>query len=112
MLTAHLVIAKQLVVAAKSGDNQAETEIEEKWYKNAVEIAAFLCKINPFWSEEEWIKMMHEHLELVKTEAVYILTGNYSPGIVVYDEIEIQTLEMADMMAKGIFKQFHCRFKK
>ncbi len=111
LLTAHLVIAKELVVATKAGENQSAAEAEKKWYENADEIAAFLGHINPFWSEEEWREMMHEHLKLVKTEAAYILAGNYSQGIAVYDRVERQTLQMADMMAKGIFKQFHCQFR-
>lgn len=112
LLAAHLVIAKDIVVAAKAGDNKTEVEAEKKWYENADEIATFLGCINPFWSEKEWRLMMHQHLKLVKTEAVYILTGSYSPGVAVYDEIELQTLKMADMMAEGIFKQFPCYFKK
>lgn len=110
LLTEHLTLAAALVEAAKAGDDQGAAEIEKKWYQNADEIAAFLGSINPFWSEEEWREMMHEHLKLVKAEAVDILTGNYSAGIAVYDEIERQTLEMADMMSKGIFKQFPCQF--
>jgi hypothetical protein len=31
----HLVIAAQLVKAAKAGNNQAATEAEKKWYSNA-----------------------------------------------------------------------------
>ncbi|MGE5396539.1 MAG: hypothetical protein ACM3MK_03260 [Chitinophagales bacterium] len=34
------------------------------------------------------------------------LTGKYAAGVAVYDDIEKQTLEMADMMAEGIFKKF------
>lgn len=85
-------------------------EYEKKWYKNADEIAAFLGSINPFWSEEEWRKMMHEHLMLVNSKAVDILSGNYAAGIAVYDEIERQTLRMADMISKGIFNQFPNEF--
>ena len=47
---------------------------------------------------------------MVKAEAINILTGNYEDGIEVYDEMERQTLEMADEMAKGMFKQFPNRF--
>lgn len=112
LLTAHLVIAEQIVVAAKAGDNQAGAQAEKRWYQNADEIAAFLARINPFQSEEEWREMMHKHLKLVNAEAVYILTGNYSAGVAVYDEIEKQTLQMADMMAEGIFEQFPGKFKE
>lgn len=49
---------------------------------------------------------MHEHLELVKAEAVAMLTKDYAAGIKIYDKIEIQALEMADMMTEGIIRQF------
>ena len=50
--------------------------------------------------------MLHEHLALVKAEAVAILTSDYEKGISIYDDLEMQALEMADMMADGIVKQF------
>lgn len=54
--------------------------------------------------------MLHEHLKLTKSEAVDILTGNYAEGIKLYDKIEKQALKMADVMAKGIVKQFPGKF--
>lgn len=107
LLRSHLVIAAQLVEASKNGDLRTAAEAEREWYENADEIAALLGCINPYWSEEEWRRMMHRHLSLVKAEAAYILRGNYSAGIAVYDVIEAQTLEMADMMANGIYCQFY-----
>ncbi|MCB2314190.1 acetylglutamate kinase [Clostridium tagluense] len=106
LLKSHLVIASQLVKAAKAGDNKSATEAEKKWYENADEIAVFLSYINPYWSRETWKAMLHEHLALVKAEAVAMLTKDYAAGIKVYDKIESQALEMADMMAEGIIKQF------
>lgn len=106
MLTSHLVIAAQLVKAAKAGDNKAAADAEKQWYANADEIANFLGSINPYWSQEDWKMMMHQHLVLVKAEAVDMITQNFEAGIQVYDEIERQALEMADVMAEGIIKQF------
>ncbi len=54
--------------------------------------------------------MLREHLRMVQAEAVDILTGNYAAGIAIYEEIERQTLGMADEMARGIFRQFPLRF--
>jgi len=105
LLKTHLVIAAQLVKVAKAGDNKSVAEAEIKWYENADEIAVFLNYINPYWSKESWKTMLHEHLALVKAEAVAMLTKNYAAGIKVYDKIESQSLEMADMMAEGIIKQ-------
>ena len=106
LLKSHLVIAADLVKASKAGDIKAASEAEKAWYENADEIAYLLGKINPYWSEEAWKAMLHEHLRLVKAEAVALLNKNYSAGIDVYDEIEKQALEMADMMSEGIIKQF------
>ena len=106
----HLEITVELVKAIKANDNDAAADAEQRWYQNANEIAAFLYGLNYFWSIKERRKMLKEHLKLVKAEAINILTGNYEDGIEVYDEMERQTLEMADEMAKGMFKQFPNRF--
>lgn len=110
LLTEHLVLAAQIVEAAKAGHTNEVAMLEQKWYKNADQIAKLLSDINS-QSEKEWRKMMHEHLKLVNAEAVDYLTGKYADGVAVYDEIEKQTLEMADMMAEGIFKKFPNRFR-
>lgn len=102
----HLVIAAQLVKAAKAGYSKEAADAEKRWYANADEIAAFLGRINPYWSQEIWKKMLYEHLAMTKSEAVNILTNKYEESIIEYDEIENQALKMADMMAEGIVKQF------
>lgn len=110
LLKGHLVIAAQLVKAAKAGDNKSAAEAEKKWYENADELAALLGYINPYWSKESWRTMLHEHLALVKAEAVAMLTKDYAAGVKIYDTIEKQALGMADMMAAGIIKQFPNKF--
>jgi hypothetical protein len=107
LLREHLVLAAELVTAAKAGDTEAAARIEKQWYANAEAIAEFLGRINSFWSTEEWREMMFEHLRLVKTEAVSLLTGDYATNVSVYDEIEAQTLEMADELSRGIMMQFN-----
>jgi hypothetical protein len=106
LLTSHLTIAAQLVKAAKAGDNAAASEVEKQWYANADEIAAFLGSINPYWSQEDWRIMLHNHLELVKAEAVHAINKDFEAGIRVFDEIERQALGMADVMSMGISNQF------
>jgi hypothetical protein len=111
-LTSHLVIASQLVKAAKAGDTNAVQNIEKQWYSNADDIARFLAEINPYWSESIWRQMLHQHLSLTEQEAVSMLQKDYPTSIKRYDEIEKQALEMADYMACGIMKQFPRAFTK
>lgn len=106
LLTSHLSIAADLVKAAKAGNSKAAEKAEKEWYANADEIADFLGSINPYWSSEGWKRMLHEHLALTKSEAVDMITKKYEASIKVYDEIEKQALQMADMMAEGIIRQF------
>lgn len=110
LFTSHLVIAAELVSAAKAGDTRAAADAEKRWYANADEIAAFLGSINPYWSEQQWRTMLYEHLALTKAEAVNMLTGKYEDGITVFDQIEKQALEMADVMTYGIARQFPNNF--
>lgn len=106
----HLIIASKLVKAAKSGDARAADEFEKQWYANADEIAAFLNSINPYWSKEALMQMLHNHLALTKEEAVARIKKNYASDIEIYDRIEKQALEMADAMAEGIVRQFPDKF--
>ncbi|RID88464.1 acetylglutamate kinase [Mesobacillus zeae] len=106
LIKAHLVIAADLVKAAKKGDQTAAASIERKWYENADEIAAFISKVNPYISENEFRNMFYEHLAFVKAQAVFMLQKDYQSGVAVYDKYETQALHMADAITRAIVKQF------
>ena len=106
LFTEHLQIAAQLVNAAKAGDSAAVQQERHKWYANAEAIAAFLASANPYWNRADWQAMLHEHLMMTESEAVQLLTGKYADSIAEYDEVQAQVLEMADIMAQGIIRQF------
>lgn len=110
LLKEHLIIAADLVKAAKAGDKKSAADIEDKWYKNADEIATFLAGINPFWSEQIWKEMMQEHLALTKSEATDRINKFYAADIIVFDQIETQAMKMADVMSEGIIRQFPDKF--
>jgi len=106
LLRNHLLIAANLVNAAKAG-NTDETDKQRKlWYANAGEIAKFLSCINPCWSKTEWRNLLFDHLRMTENEAGFILTGQYEKGIKEYDAVQAEALKMADVMTSGILKQF------
>lgn len=110
LMRQHLLIAADLVNAAKKQDANAVATIEKKWHQNADDIAKFLNSINPYWNANEIQRMMDSHLALTKAEAVAILTNKYAESIALFDEIEKQALEMADLYIEGLVNQFPNNF--
>ncbi|HKZ19388.1 MAG TPA: hypothetical protein VJQ57_04695 [Acidimicrobiia bacterium] len=110
LLRDHILIAADLVSAAKAGDQEAIGTSSTAWYANADEISAFLAGANPAWPEETLREMMHGHLDQTLAEATAQLTGDYAQSVAEYDHIVTHILEMADTLAEGIIAQFPDRF--
>lgn len=112
LLTQHLLIAADLVNAAKNGQTEKANEAREKWYRNADEIAAFLSSINPCWSRTKWQTMLYSHLKMTEQEATLRLQGNYEADIKIFEDIEREALQMADYMFEGMTGRCSrkCRF--
>lgn len=110
LLKAHLVIAAELVKAAKTNDSAALADANTRWYDNANQIADFLAAANPNWPQADMRAMMKEHLDLTKQEAVDTLTGKYEASAADFDSIQEQILQMADGLTNGIVKQFPAKF--
>jgi hypothetical protein len=112
LLTDHILIAAEILQAAKSGNTAALEDAIKRWYTNADDIAVFLNAANPSqWPLEEMKAMMREHLDLTLEEAVAYLQGDYEASVAAYDEVHVQALEMADMLSMGIIKQFPNKFR-
>ena len=112
LLTDHILIAAEILQAAKIGDTTALNDAIERWYANADDIAEFLNAANPeHWPLEEMKAMMREHLDLTLQEAVAYLEGDYAASVAFYDQVHLQALEMADMLSEGIIRQFPEKFK-
>jgi len=110
LLRSHLTIAAELVTALRDGNTAAAGDAERRWVMNADEIARFLGRINPYWSEAEWRNMLHAHLRLLRSEINTRIAGNYEENVALSDRIETQALGMADLMTRGILQQFPSAF--
>jgi hypothetical protein len=112
LLRDHILIAADLIAAAKAGNNDAVADVQARWTANADQIAALLHSANPhFWKLDEMQSMMHHHLALTTQEAVAHLQGNWDADVAAYDEVHVQILRMADMLSDGIIGQFPKRFR-
>lgn len=112
LLEEHILVAADLVGAAKAGDSEAVAAANTNWYRNADDIATFLSTANPEnWPLADATAMMREHLDETLVEATTQLTGDYAGSVAAYDRIHVQILEMADMLSSGIIAQFPDHFE-
>ncbi len=112
LLRDHIVIAADLVAAARAGDGAAVADAQSGWTANADEIAAFLASANErSWNLDEMKAMLREHLRLTTNEALARLRGDWAADVAAYDQIHVHALGMADMLSTGIVKQFPKRFR-
>jgi hypothetical protein len=110
LLKQHIMIAVDLIEAAKSGDQTKFGEIDELWTRNAEEIAGFLSDANPNWPKADVLDLLNLHLELTKREATARLERNFDRDVEAFDDILTEILTLADALSDGIIKQFPDKF--
>ena len=112
LLKQHISIAVDLVAAAKAQDQTRFAQEDQKWTKNAEEIATFLSGANPNWTKADLVDLLGQHLSLTKSEAVARLTKNWEDDVKAFDDIFTEILTVADALSDGIIKQFPQHFQK
>lgn len=111
LLKPHILIAAELVTAAKAGKSADVTSASTRWYENANEIADFLSAANvKHWPQATMRAEMRHHLDLTLEEAQARLRGDWKADIAAYDKVHHHILGMADVLSKGIVSQFPKRF--
>lgn len=112
LLRRHILIAADLISAARKGDQAGVTAQQARWTVNADEIATLLSSANPrSWKLGAMKAMMRDHLRLTTDEVVARLQRNWTADVRAYDRIHLQILRMSDMLAAGIVTQFPSRFQ-
>jgi hypothetical protein len=112
LLREHILIAADLIAAAKSGDSAKVSDVQARWVANADDISRALHSVNPKYFPLAAMKdEMHMHLQLTTQEAVDHLQGNWAADVADYDKVHVHILHMADMLSTGIIKQFPKRFR-
>jgi hypothetical protein len=112
LLREHILIAVDVLTAAKAGDQASLARAQTSWARNGNQIADFLANANPkAWHRAEMRQMMRGHLKLTTDEAVARLTRNWSADVRAFDLVHRQALHMADMLSAGIISQFPQRFR-
>ena len=112
-LRTHILIAADVIAAAKAGDSAKLAEAQARWVENADQIATVLNSVNPrFWKLRALKAEMHMHLDLTTQEAVARLPGPWAADVAAYDSVHEHILHMSDLLSAGIVKQFPGRFRR
>ena len=106
LLTDHMVIGSDLIVALKNKNDKLAQELTTKWYKNADDMAVAFSNINPFYPKEEVRNILYEHMRLTTNEVSNRLKKDYSADIKAYGLVQKEALQMAMFFVNGIVRQF------
>jgi hypothetical protein len=110
LLKEHIMIAVDLLAAAKGGDDARFQQEDQKWTANAEAIAAFLSAANPHWPKKDVVDLLNLHLSLTKGEVVARLGAQWDDDVTAFDDIFTEILTVSDTLANGIIQQFSDRF--
>lgn len=111
LLREHIIIAGQVVDAAKDGNKNDLEKYNKLWYENADKIADFLSSANPNYSNKVLKDMLYKHLQLLTDQVVAIINKDWKSSIDAYDKGEEHMILFADILSDGIIKQFPKKFK-
>lgn len=112
LLKEHIMIAVDLVAAAKKNDQKKLKDADTRWTSNANDIAKFLSKANKFWPEDQVADLLSLHLELTKNEATARVKKNWADDTKAFDDIFNEIMTLADALAAGIVQQFPDKFEE
>ena len=110
LLKQHIMIAVDVVAAAKTGDQKKFSESDKKWIANADDIASFLSAANPNWPQKDAADLLHLHLQLIREFVTARLAKNYVEDIKKLDEYFTEGMLIADTLSEGVIKQFPNKF--
>ena len=110
LLKEHIMIAVDLVEAARTGNQTAFATHDARWTANIGEIAAFLAGANPNWPEKDVLDLLALHLKLTKDETVARITADWDADVGAFDDIFTEIMVLADTLNDGIVAQFPDRF--
>jgi hypothetical protein len=111
-LRTHILIAADVIAAAKAGDAAELADAQARWARNGDDIAAVLNSVNPrHWRLGAMKAEMRTHLRLTTEEAVARLQGDWTADVAAYDRVHRHALHLSDLLSNGLIKQFPRRFR-
>jgi hypothetical protein len=111
-LRRHILIAADVIEAAKVGDKAKLADAQARWARNGDDIAAVLNSANPrYWKLAAMKAELRMHLKLTTEEVVARLQRKWNADVAAYEKIHRHALHLSDLLSDGLIKQFPKRFR-
>jgi hypothetical protein len=110
LLRDHILIAADIVKAAKAGNDDGVAGGQKRWHANADDISTFLAGANPNWPKATLTDMLYKHLDFTTAEVVSRVKKDWPADIDAYDKGHAHMLMFADALTSGIVRQFPKKF--
>jgi hypothetical protein len=111
-LRRHILIAADVIAAAKAGDKAKLADAQARWARNGDDIAAVLNSVNRrHWKLAAMKAELRTHLKLTTEEVVARLQGRWNADVAAYEKIHRHALHLSDLLSDGLIKQFPKRFR-
>lgn len=110
LLKEHILLAAAVVQAAKANNSSELAQSNDKWYKNAQDIAKFLSDANPNWKYSDLVNMLNMHLKLLTDQVTARIQKRWKDEVAAFDAGYNEILAMADQFTDGIVAQFPKKF--
>lgn len=111
LLKEHIMIAVDLLAAAKAGKTKEFAKHDARWTKNAQDIADFLTGANPKLDKKAVNNLLSLHLKITKEFAVARLEERWDDAIQAYDNVLVEITTLSDALADAIVAQFPEKFE-
>jgi hypothetical protein len=110
-LRKHILIAADVIAAAKAGNAGKLADAQARWERNADDIAALLHSVNPrHWELATLQAELRTHLRLTTDEVVARLHADWAGDVTAYERIHDHALHLSDLLSEGLLEQFPQRF--
>jgi hypothetical protein len=111
-LRKHILIAADVIAAAKAGNAAALADAQGRWARNGDDIAALLHSVNPHeWKLDAMKAELSTHLALTTDEVVARLHGDWAADVAAYEKVHNHALHLSDLLSDGLIEQFPKRFR-
>jgi len=110
LLKRHILIAVDLVAAAKASDAAKQADADRRWHQNAADIATFLSGANPNLPKGTLVSLLGAHVAHHVAQIQAVHNNQFDQEAANWGVMRKHMNTIADALAAGIAKQFPDKF--